>query len=109
MKQAKEKTKETQPKEAAATEAPKENKPTETKPKVIKPSFYDKPEPTPPAEPAEPTETWTKANRLVKNTAEYSEFIEAVKAQGGYITDTYATRNKQGLSVQYMLPGGKRI
>jgi len=46
MKQAKEKTKETQPKEAAATEAkPKENKPTETKPKVIKPSFYDKPEP----------------------------------------------------------------
>jgi len=96
--------------EAAATETkPTENKPTETKPKVIKPSFYDKPEPTPPAEPAEPTETWTKANRLVKNTAEYSEFIEAVKAQGGYITDTYATRNKQGLSVQYMLPGGKRI
>ena len=81
--------------EKEATEAPKEIKPTE-----VKPSFYEKPE---------PTESWTQANRLVKSTAEYSEFIEAVKQQGGHVTDTHATRNNQGLSVQFMLPGGKRV
>ena len=101
MKEAKEKTKETQPKEAAATEAPKEIKPTE-----VKPSFYDKPEPTPPAK---PKESFTQASRLCMNTTEYKEFIEAVKQQGGYVTETLASRGGQGLSVQYMLPGGKRV
>jgi len=105
MKQAKEKTKETQPKEAAATEAPKENKPTETKPKVIKPSFYDKAEPAPAAEPAE---SWVKRNHLVMDTEEYKEFISAVKAQGGYCTDTLPARGGVGLSIQYMLPSGRR-
>lgn len=50
----------------------------ETQPTVIKPKYYDKPTPTPAAEPAE---SWTRGNRLVKDTAEYTEFIEYVKAQ----------------------------
>jgi len=92
MKEAKEKTKE------AATE--------ETKPKEVKPSFYDKPEPTPPAK---PKESFTQASRLCMNNKEYSEFSEAVKQQGGYVTETLASRGGQGLSVQFMLPGGKRV
>ena len=84
--------------EKEATEAPKENKPTE-----VKPSFYDEVEPTTPTEPS-----WTQANRLVKNTAEYEDFIGYVKQQGGYITDTFAARGGVGLSIQYMLPSGRR-
>ena len=56
-----------------------------------------------------PAESWTKRNHLVMDTEEYKEFIEAVKAQGGYVTETLASRGGQGLTVQYMLPGGKRV
>jgi len=91
---------ENKPKEAATEAA------TETKPKVIKPSFYDKAEPAPAAK---PTESFTQASRLCMNNKEYQDLIEAVKQQGGYVTETLAARGGQGLSVQYLLPGGKRI
>ena len=76
----------------------------ETQPKEVKPTYYDKVELTTPTTPS-----WTQANRLCMDTAEYVNFIEAVKQQGGYVTDTFAARGGQGLSIQYMLPGGKRI
>ena len=76
----------------------------ETQPKEVKPTYYDKVELTTPTTPS-----WTKRNHLVIDTEEYQQFIEAVKQQGGQVTDAFAARGGVGLSVQYMLPAGRRI
>ncbi|WP_411953581.1 hypothetical protein ACKXGF_09920 [Alkalibacillus sp. S2W] len=38
------------------------------------------------------------------STEELCDFIEAVRQQGGEVTDTFAMTNGQGISVKYRMP-----
>ena len=51
-------------------------------------------------------ETMNQYNHVCFSTEEYTEFVEYVRQQGGYVTHTIALKEDgHGLSVQYMLPG----